>query len=181
MRNKFIILVIALIVVVVGVGIYLAVRNALQNGGSGGTQGTGGNLSPVVTSTLPDQASTSTTSYPTGSTFQIGTGQGVVMVKNFYNTDAYITADQQTVVLVQNDDYNIVYNRGDSGFIIVFRTVSGSLQKEQAAAEADFLAQLGVSNADACKLNVDEHVIDKTSADYGDAMGLSFCTGSPAQ
>ena len=177
MRNKFIILVIALVVVVAAVGIYLAVRNALQNSG----QGTGGNLPPVVTSTLPDQASTSTTSHPTGSTFQIGTGQGVVTVKNFYDTDAYITADQQTVVLVQNDNYNIVYNRGDSGFIIVFLTVSGSLQDEQAAAEADFLAQLGVSNADACKLNVDEHVIDKTSVDYGDAMGLSFCTGSPGQ
>src|ERR1700722_10963555 len=102
MRNKFIILVIALILVVAAVGIYIAVRNALQSGGQG-AQGTGGNLPSVVTSTLPNQASTSTTSFPSGSTFQIGTDQGTVTVKNFYDTDAYITEDEQTVVLVEND------------------------------------------------------------------------------
>ena len=181
MKNKFIILAITLVVVFVGIGIYFVLRNAWQNNNQGVTQGTGGNLPPVATGTLPNQASTATSSFPTGSMFQIGTGQGVVTVKNFYNTDAYITEDQQTVVLVENNNYSIVYNRGDSGFIIDFVSVPDSLQTERTAAEADFLAQLGVSQADACKLNVDEHVTDKTSPDYGSAMGLSFCNSAPTQ
>jgi hypothetical protein len=182
MRKKITIIIIALVVVIAGVGIYLVIRAALQGSQGGGAQEPGGVLPPVATGTLPNQASTATSSFPAGDAFQIGTGQGVVTVNNFYKTDAYITEDQQTVVLVENDNYTIVYNRDDSGFIIVFLFMrSSSLQALRTAAEADFLNQLGVSESDACKLNVDEKVTDKTSADYGSAMGLSFCENPSGQ
>jgi hypothetical protein len=182
MRKKIAIIIVALVAVIVAVGVYFAIRAALQSSRGSGVQEPGGILPPVATGTLPNQATTATSSFPAGNTFQIGTGQGVITVNNFYKTDAYITEDQQTVVLVENDNYTIVYNRDDSGFIIAFLSMqNSSLQALRAAAEADFLSQLGVSESDACKLNVDESVTDKTSADYGSAMGLSFCENPSAQ
>jgi len=110
------------------------------------------------------------------SRFIIHTKQGDVAVLDFRKHAAYVTGDQQEVVLAENDNYTIVYNRDDSGFIIGL--LSGSLPETRAAAEAAFLSQLGVSENDACRLTVDERVLDKSSPYNGELIGLSFCPGS---
>jgi hypothetical protein len=164
MRKNIIIASIIIIVIVLGVAAYFVLRGASSpNGTPVGNQGTGGNLPPV---------STSSASFPSGTTFQIGTSQGSVTVNNFYKTEDYITQDQETVVLVENDNYTIVYNRDDSGFIIAILVDAPGVRS---AAESAFLSQLGISQSDACKLTVNERILDTSSPDDGELMGLSFC------
>jgi hypothetical protein len=171
MGKKILIVVVVVIVLVLAGAVYFI----LTSGSSRGVQGTVGALPPIATGTTN---LISTSSFPSGDTFQIGTSQGVVTVKNIYKSNDYITQDQQTVVLVENDTYTTVYNRDDSGFIIALLSVPGSLQTARDAAEANFLSQLGISESDACKLAVDERVLDKSSPYDGELMGLSFCGSS---
>jgi len=168
---------IIIVAAILGVGIFFALRGAISgsNQAGGGT----GTLPPVATGTSP--IANGTSSFPTGTTFQIGTDQGGVTVNNFYTTMDYITKDNETVVLAENDTFTIDYDRNDSGFIIALISVPGSLQDARTAAETVFLQQLGVSQSDACKLNVDERVIDKTSPYDGQLMGLSFCPSTIPQ
>ena len=173
-RNIIIIsaIIIVLILAIIAYFVFFASSpSSNQNNGSQGSGSTGG---------LPS-VGTSTASFPSGSTFDIGTSQGTVTVNNFYKTDAYITQDQQTVVLSENDNYTIVYNRDDSGFIIALLSVSGSLQGARNTAETAFLSQLGITESDACKLNVNERVLDQSSPDDGELMGLSFCSNGAFQ
>jgi hypothetical protein len=175
MKKRNIILIALIIVVVIVVGVvYFVLRGASPSITSTNTTG---NLPPVATpsSTVLDNG---TSSFPTGSTFQIGTPQGVITVNNFYKTMAYITTDNENVVLAETDDYNVDYVRAGSSFIIALTAVTSSLQDVRNAAEAAFMGQLGVSESDACKLNVDEGVTDKTSQYYGDSLGLSFCSST---
>lgn len=178
MKKKIIIVAVA-VVVILAAWIVYAVWNSYR---SGGTVTPSGGAFPVATTTIPAESSssvaapTSTSVVPPGTSFQIGTSQGTVTVHNFYKTAAYITQDQQTVALVENDTYLIDYNRDDSGFIIDFLSLSGSsLQTVRAQAEAAFLNQLGISQSDACKLTVNERVLDQNSPYDGQLMGLSFC------
>lgn len=173
MKKSLIVSLVIVIVAIVAVIVYFVVRGA--SSGSGAASSGTGTLPPAATGTTSPAPGNGTSSFPTGATFQIGTSQGSVTVNNFYNTMDYITEDDETVVLVENDDYSISYYRPDSGFIIVFTSIPGSFQAEQAVAESDFLSQLGISQSDACKLSVNERVIDTTSPYDGQLMGLSFC------
>ncbi len=186
MRKLFIIVIVAIAVILVAAGIYLSLRGVRPNASGGSASSTGslfpsltpnsGGSAPATPSGTSVAVSTSTAAFPTGSTFQIGTAQGVVTVKNFYKTAAYITQDNETVAIVQQNDYAIGYYRPDSSFTIVFNSVpSGSFASLRATAEQAFLAALGISQADACKLTVSESVVDKTSPYIGQAFGLSFC------
>lgn len=176
MKKKLIIL-LAVILVAIAIVTYFVFRNVSQTGNQG--LEAGGTLPPIATGT-GSSVSVSSSSFPSGNTFQIGTNQGAVTIKNFYNSPDYITQDNETVVLTENNTYTIIYNRDDSGFIIGLLSVTGSdsLQATRAAAEADFLNKLGVSQGDACKLTVDERILDKNSPDDGNLIGLSFCPGS---
>jgi len=167
MARKTIITIAIIAIILLTIVIYFVLRETSPTTSpGGGSQGTSGSL-PLV--------ATGTASFPSGTTFNIGTSQGSVTVNNFYKTNAYITQDQQTVVLVENTNYTIVYNRDDSGFVIGL--LSGSLQETRDAAETAFLSQLGISKSEACKLTVDERVLDKASPYDGQLMGLSFCSG----
>lgn len=179
MKKSIIIALVIVVVAVLAVAVYFVLRGAAQPGGSAGGTGT---LPPVATGTTGPAPGNGTSSFPTGSTFQIGTSQGSVTVNNFYGTMDYITEDDETVVLAENDNYSISYYRPDSGFIIVFTSVpAGTFQTERAAAESAFLSQLGISQSDACKLSVNERVTDNTSPYDGELMGLSFCPSTPSQ
>ncbi|HEX4104173.1 MAG TPA: hypothetical protein VHZ04_01695, partial [Candidatus Paceibacterota bacterium] len=129
------------------------------------------------TGTLPPVASPTPLVTPSGSTFVIGTNQGQVPVNNFYENPDYVTTDNQTVVLTENATYTIVYNVSDSSFIISL--LSTPLPAARTAAESAFLQQLGITESDACKLNVDEGVPISVSDQYpGEDLGLSFCPGA---
>jgi hypothetical protein len=186
MRRLFIIAIIAVAILLVGMGIYLSLQG-IRGNLSGTATSTTGNLfpsstasgigsSPAASSGTSVTVNTSTGAFPSGSTFQIGTAQGTVTVKNFYKTALSITADNGTVTLAQNNDYAIGYYRPDSSFTIVFSSVpSGSFTSLRTQAEQEFLSMLGISEADACKLSVSESVVDKSSSYIGQALGLSFC------
>ncbi len=164
MKRTFSIALIIIFIIALAVGAYFLLRGNSASPSAGTTE----NLPPVATST--------TSPFPTGNTFSINTSEGGVTVKNFYNTKAYATQDQQTVVLAQNDSYTIDYYRADSSFGIGL--LSGPFQATRNAAESVFLSQLGVSKSDACKLTVDETVLDKSSQYNGELIGLSFCPGA---
>lgn len=181
MKKEIIILIVLVVVAVVVGVVYFVLRGA--SSGEIPIPVTTGTLPPVATGTQGLAAGSS--SFPTGSTFQIGTPQGIVTVDNFYKTMDYITTDNETVVLAESDDYSDVYVRAGSSFIITLTVVTSSLQDVRDAAEAAFMSQLGISESDACKLDVDEGVTDQDSQYYGDSFGLSFCSSStpplPAQ
>ncbi len=171
MNRKIIIIFIVAAILILALIAYFALRGTPMNSGTG----TGGNLPPIATGTTSFNGS-STASIPSGSTFEIGTSKGTVTVNNFYKTMDYITHDQQTVVLAENEAYTVVYNRSDSGFIIGI--LAEPLQAARDAAEAAFLNQLEVSKSDACNLTVDERVLDTNSPYDGELIGLSFCPGA---
>lgn len=176
MRKKIFIVIAIMVLAALAAVLYAFWRT---RGNSTATQGGTGTLPPVVTGT-PATNSSTLGAFPSGPTFQIQTSQGAVTVNNFYQTKDYITQDQETVVLTESDTSTIVYDRGDSGFIIAILALDGSsLQAARTAVETDFLNQLGISQSDACKLNVNERVLDKTSPYDGVLMGLSFCNALP--
>jgi hypothetical protein len=128
---------------------------------------------PVATSTV------ATTVIPTSTTLTLGTAEGSVTTTNFYtSSSSSMTADHQTVIIQDQPSYNIEYNVSDSSFVILL--LSTPLQTARQAAEAAFLSSLGISQQDACKLNVYEGVPISVSDQYpGENFPLSFC-GGPA-
>jgi hypothetical protein len=120
------------------------------------------------------------------------TNQGMVRAKNFYTGAAAVTRD---AVLMRVDfqskyHYGISYDTRSNQFFVVLDTYSmQEAKKYRTTAESDLLDILGISRADACKLNVDLRVnptsiragnysSDLSSKNYG----LSFCpSGLPFQ
>jgi hypothetical protein len=114
---------------------------------------------------------------PAGNTIAIGTSQGSVTTNNFYKSADYIAQDQQMVVIRQSSTYIIVYNVSNSSFTVTIQSVP--LEAVRQTAEAAFLNSLGISQQDACKLNVYESVLANVSDKYvGKSLPLSFC-GNP--
>jgi hypothetical protein len=104
---------------------------------------------------------------PTSTTIQIGTSQGVVTVNNFYkNVVAY---EDQFLVLARSSDYEITYDTDRSAFFIQLSAMS--LQGE---GERAFLALLGVTSTNACKLSVNEGWPGSPSL-ASEQPNLSFC------
>jgi hypothetical protein len=131
----------------------------------------------VPSSTLPDylgSVSEVFDTFPTGSTLAIGTASGVVTINNIYTSDAPVDMVQE-VVFRETQDYLMVYDPTDSSFWIAV-TVPNSFSTWQPVAEQDFLQTLGVSAANACKLDVVEGVI-YSAGDPNDGLSfpLSFC------
>lgn len=183
MNKKFVMIVFGVIIVIAVVAFFLVRQNTSNVGGGGGTTGT---LPPVSTSTggttgtlPPVSTSTTTNTPPPGSTITLGTSHGNVTTNNFYKSADYITQDQQTVVIQQAPTYSIVYNVSDSSFIISI--LSAPLEAARQAAETAFLNSLGISQKDACALNVYEGVPASVSNKYiGEPFPLSFCGNSTA-
>ena len=138
-------------------------------------QGTGGNGAHLPQQGLLPQtpqnsiALTSITDqFPKTPTVKLGTNQGIVEVKNFYN--ALADTEEGSVILKNLDAYVIAYRRDTSAFAI--ELFSNSITVRQAA-ETDFLNILGIGQADACKLNV--QVQTPTNQSGVENKNLSFC------
>ena len=169
--KKLIIIVFAIVVVIlIAFGVfYLVQKNAANNTPTSTT----GTLPPVSTST---PTSSTNLVIPTSTTITLGTSQGSVIVKNFYQSAGYITQDQQTVSVKETADYVIAYNVSDSSFAIALLSIP--LEAARQAAESALLNALGVSKQDACKLTVYEGVPASISDQYvGESFPLSFCGG----
>lgn len=134
------------------------------------TGGTGG-LPPVTTSTV--------TNFPTSTTVTIGTSQGSVTMNNFYKNPALVVPGGGTILIVTTSSYSLVYTVSDSSFTIAL--TSEPLAAARTAAEAGLLQALGISRADACRLNVSVYVPVSIDAERaGINFGLSFCPGAAA-
>jgi hypothetical protein len=171
MNKKIIAIIIAGIIIVIGVVGFILARS--NNPTVSNTTGTTGTLPPIPTSTSAAET-------PSSTFIILGTSQGSVTTTNFYQNASYITPDGQTVEIAQSPSYSIVYNKGDSSFIISL--LSTPLKAAQAAAEQAFLNDLGITQQSACKLNVNEGVPISVSDQYpGVNFSLSFCPGTTYQ
>lgn len=111
-----------------------------------------------------------------GNTIQIGTTQGIVTVNNFYKN--IVASEGEILVLGQNANYQITYDTENSSFYIdVLASVTNVAAQNDA--ESAFLSLLGVSKADACKLDVHEGFSDVHTAAANEPT-LSFCGFSAA-
>ena len=138
---------IILILAVIGGGVYawfyLSERNVESNNVESSLNSTG--TQPM--SQLPVDYKIADT-FPKTETISIGTGNGSIEVKNFYKT--LVDTEEGSIIMADNENYQISYERSTSVFYIHFRNDAVS----QSQAEADLLNVLGISQQDACKLNV---------------------------
>jgi hypothetical protein len=113
------------------------------------------------------------TSMPPGSTLAIGTARGTVQVKNFYGPNLGID-DGGDLIVKATADYLIVYDYFDSSFWLA---ITGKpFTTWQNVAEQDFIQTLGITEADACKLDVTSGVIySQGDPNDGQSFPLSFC------
>jgi hypothetical protein len=110
--------------------------------------------------------------FPKGDTVEIGTPLGSVRTKNFYLRA--VGGDEASVTILKKTEYFISYSTLDSGFWIAITSKDFSVNR--ALAERDFLETLGVTQSDACRLDVMVSVpynVDPARA--GQRYGLSFC------
>ncbi len=180
MKLRIIFIVVGIVAVVVIIGLATLYFAGPGSGGSTGmagqsqapsvgtgaaTSGTGGTGSTPIAEVYP--------SAPTGMFFGIGTPKGVVEVKNFYNPSSTVGEDG-TIIIKQTPDYWFAYNPQDSSFWVAVSGTPFAVVRQ--AAEADFIVTLGVSQADACKLNVSVGVPYSAGNPLnGQSFPLGFC------
>jgi hypothetical protein len=131
--------------------------------------------SSVIGTTTGSSALSPVYQIPASATIILGTLHGLVTVKNFYKTA--LGAEDEFIIITQNDNYEINYNTTDSGFYLDIK--QAPFDANRASAETNFLNLLGVSQVDACKLTVAVGV--EPTADSGlsgKALPLSFCASS---
>jgi hypothetical protein len=191
MRKIIIIAIVIIVLAVVGLGLYLTLapkNNASTNTGSG-TGSDNGQTGTLPTSTattnnptnLPDyigQASEIYSAAPTGTQLSIGTAQGTVSMNNFYTANPPVV-DGGTIIIKQTPNYAITYDPNTDEFWLAI--LGTPFVTWQTAAEQDFLTTLGVSEADACKLDVTSGVVySPGDPNDGKDFPLSFCGGNSA-
>lgn len=157
---KFSYIVIAIVVVVLGFGGYLLLRSSkLANPNLGGEQAAGPQRPTIVTPLDPE-------TIPNGEKIVLGTARGSVAVNNFYKiAQGY---DGAALVIRNTPEYQIIYAGEDSAFGIYI--TGASFESQRLIAESDFLATLGISQEQACSLNVSEGGVS-----LGANFLLSFC------
>lgn len=117
---------------------------------------------------------------PEGSIIDVPGRSGTVRVKNFYNSAQQILGNQVIVLSSKGIEFEIHYERSSSLFTLLLLPDSDKRYGEYLRlAEHAFLAVLGITKSDACRLNV---VVEITET-YKDTFGLkapletslSFC------
>ena len=110
--------------------------------------------------------------------FVIHTSKGDVAVLDFRKHPVSITEDRQTIEIEVKNDFQIVFNVGDSSFAITILVKPLPVVRKEA--EAAFLKDLGISQSDACKLSAYEGTTMRIDPRYaGQSYGFSFCAGTP--
>jgi hypothetical protein len=80
------------------------------------------------------------------------------------------------MLIKRTDDYDIVYLGVDESFLITLSREP--IPNSARVAEEDFVALLGVSQSDACKLPAVLAVPSSVNPSYPDQYSLSFCLNS---
>lgn len=173
--KKIIIIVVALLMVAIGLFVFFGLFRAKNNPATN-TTGVSG-VGALGTVNLPSQSITpSVMSFPgapQGATFAIGTPQGLVAVKNFYNSP--LVLDEEFLILENTSDYQITYDTENNQFFVY--ASSSPLEAARQEGESALLSLLGISKQDACKLNVVDG-FPQGSSMANVQEGLSFCSSS---
>jgi hypothetical protein len=167
MVKKIIILVLIAAVLLFAAWFFFARKSSLSQAPNSGVIVEFSNGS---SSALPIPAVANFPGAPQGDTFVLGTPSGSVTLKNFYKLPLVI--DEEFLILENTDDYQITYDTEANQFFIY--ASSSPLSAARAAGETAFLAMLGISRDDACKLNVAEGYPRGVSS-TGLGTTLSFC------
>lgn len=182
--KKVLIFAIILAVIVLGAGIYFAfIKNNNQSTILPSVaEPSSTSLATTSTNGLADyigQASEVIGNLPTSSRLAIGTSGGTVQVINFYLSDPPVI-DGGYVIVKQAQEYIISYDPVNSDFWIGISATPFTAW--QLPAEQDFLATLGISEADACKLSVTVGAIYSPGNPFdGESLPLNFCSGGAFQ
>lgn len=164
------ILIIIGVLIVIGILLYfIFFWGSANNGNGSGSAST--NAAPVtsVTQAYPNA--------PTGQYLSIGTSGGTVQVNNFYGASGTQIGDDGVLVIKQTPDYWFTYDPSDSSFWIAVSSTPFAAIRQ--IAEQDFLMTLGVSETDACKLDVSVGVpYSPGNPMDGQSIPLSFCQTS---
>jgi hypothetical protein len=126
-------------------------------------------------SNIPPSTDTNENPPTTQETFVIETTEGSVLIKNFYKNPVAILPGIG-LVLTTTFDYDIHFMFSDNSFTItIFNPPIVEVRRQ---AEEELLNILGVSEQDACKLNVHLGVHRSADSDLGGGAdyGLSFCS-----
>lgn len=157
------ILYIILIIAVIGGGIYAWFYFSKPGAQSNPVTSSLPQVSSPTSAPLPASYSIADT-FPKTETINIGTGNGAVEVKNFYKK--IVDTEEGFVIMADNENYQISYDRSDSKFYIDIRIETA----QQTKAESEFLTILGIGQQDACKLDVFVF-----HAGQSNGTNLSFC------
>jgi hypothetical protein len=106
-----------------------------------------------------------------GNTIDLGTSAGTVSVKNIYNF--IINWEDEDIIFQKTGTYELSYDVDDSSFIVSIN--AGPVSTTRPEAENALANFLGVSTADACKLNVVVGVdpsVDASLANQGFPMDI---------
>lgn len=128
---------------------------------------------PATPDTGVVQAPEPSLTRPSGETIDIGTSRGIVRVKNFYPEHGKV-GEALSILLVAETGYRISYEIPGSRFWIAIQ--GAPFENIRSIAEAKLLTTLGVSQEDACKLDVLVGVpYDPANLLSGRSFPLSFC------
>lgn len=166
-RNIKIALVILAILLIGALGFWLVVRQT----------------TPTTTpSTEPSGEQPTTTNFALPATTDdkmfLPLENGSLEVNNIYK-DPIASLEENGVDFAQSPDYAIAFYPDNQGFIITI--TNPEIQAARDSAEIAFLMELGITQEEACKLNVSLSVpfsINQQNA--GQEFGLSFCPNGKA-
>ncbi len=160
-------------IVVFGLAVVVAAFYYLGSAPSGPSSNGSTSTFPISQTSTPPIAPPPAAGSSSG-IFNITTPEGVVTVKNFYQSAVLVTASGSQALVARTPGYDISYYQPDNSFAISIS--QKPVMTARAQAEAALLEQLGISQADACKLKVTVGVPISVDPQYaGMDLGLSFC------
>lgn len=146
--KRTIILIVVAAIALISIAVFFALKNNHANNFPGTTSSPGlPNVPLAAPVSAPPPADA-----PGGGTFSLQGTNGIVTVKNFYQSASYFPSLDE-LALVQNATYTIWYERSISHFDIWFAPGRWTAAGE-ADAVRDLTAQLGVSTGTLCGLSV---------------------------
>jgi hypothetical protein len=110
---------------------------------------------------------------PTSQTITVG--ENNVQVQNFFSS-AEVYNEMGDTRITSNDRYEIVYFPYSESFFLLINDTP--VREVREAAQIDFLTRLGISQDQACQLNVDVYLDKTVRSSYPHEVGMSFCDGA---
>ena len=177
MRNKRLILVAIFVMILLGLAIFLVLKNK-QNTPTSVNLSTSDSKG-VASSDIVPLVSDATEGTPIGSKIALPTNdsKGTVSANNYYIAPSARVIDSKDVVIDANKNFDILgYNyNNERTFLIYLKSSFESLTITRLNAENSFIEKLGITKEQACLLSVSERVSPDVPGSTTEDYGLSFC------